>query len=250
VSRRAKHRAELRIPTPQGELSIELGVPRSEIRLAELVPIVQHITDLTAKVGLEAEARAGRSMSCAAGCAACCRQLVMMSPPEVFVLADWIVRRPAPERDGIIARFEQAERALAAAGVLPSLRQILDDARSLDVQQIAARYFELFLDCPMLLADQSCAYYPARPLVCRDLYVTSPAEWCSKPLLHVVQKVPTPPTAVVPLARLTAKLTGEPLSLVPLPLALHYAEAHVELSRRRWPGQQLFRAFLDELAQG
>jgi Fe-S-cluster containining protein len=248
MARRREDRCELNIPTPQGELTIELGVPRTPMRLADIVPIVQHVTDLTAKVALEAEAKAGRPMSCKDGCAACCRQLVMMSPPEAFVLADWIVQQPAPARDAALVRFEAAEKVLEEAGVLASLRELLDDPRGRDVQAIAARYFDLYLDCPMLAEAERCAFYPARPLVCRDLYVTSPAEWCRENTLRVVQKVPTPPTAVYPLARLTARLTGEPLRLVPLPLALHYAEAHVELATRRWPGRELFEALLAELS--
>ena len=50
-----------------------------------------------------------------------------------------------------------------------------------------------------------------------------------------------------PLARAFAQVTGRPEELIPLPLAFDWVEENAALGRQRWPGDQLFQAFADEL---
>src|SRR5262249_23556207 len=104
---------------------------------------------------------------------------------------------------------------------------------------LASRYFGLYVDCPFL-RDERCTIHLDRPLTCRDLNVTSPAEWCRTPGLGVLRRVPTPPLLAGALARLTARLTGRPAEFVPLLHALRYAEEHAEIARREWDGMELF----------
>jgi Fe-S-cluster containining protein len=239
-------RVTITFPTAAGSIDLDVGVPRGDLRLADIVPLAAQITDITVRLAIEAEEQAGRKLSCKAGCGACCRQLVPISAPEAFVLADWIVGMDDAERDTILERFDSALRQLDERGMKTVIDQILEDCTSLDPDGLAPAYFDVKVACPFLV-EESCGAYLHRPVICRDFNVTSPAEWCSKPRLHVIKKIETPRAASYPLARVTARLTGEKLRLVPLPLALEYAEANIELAHRRWPARQLFETFMEEL---
>src|SRR5262249_39663993 len=144
--------------------------------------------------------------------------------PEAFHLADRVAALDPGPREEILGRFAAAHAAIEAAGLAPGFAEILGGTSTPEGRMIlASRYFQAHVDCPFL-RDETCPIRPDRPLTCRDLNVTSPAEWCSTPGLGVLRKVPTPPLLSGPLARLAAKLTGRPAEFVPLLFALRYAE--------------------------
>lgn len=241
-------RVKLELETDDGILSLDVAVSSEPLRLAALVPMAQRLTDVLVDLSVAKEKREGRAVSCAAGCGACCRQIVPLSPPEAFVLADFAARLDAEARDALIARFERVTQAVHAHGLRPHLEQLMrGDGVSFDA--LASDYFDMGEPCPFLL-DESCGVHEHRPLICREYNVTSPAAWCGAPKLHSIRKIPMPPGVSYPLARLTAKLTGGHPELVPLPLAFEYAEAHAELAFRRWPGVELFEGLVAELKLG
>ena len=230
--------------------SFELRVPKRRLRLSEIVPAAAHVTDAVVEQAVARDAEQGHTLSCRAGCGACCRQLVPVSGPEAFRLAEHIVELPAEERERWIGRFEQAERTLAESGLLPRLQALM--ARGpvgTDLSALARDYFALGLPCP-LLVDESCALHPVRPLSCRDYNVTTPAAWCANPPEHRIRKVATPPLLSAPLARTMTRLGKTEFALIPLGLALQWVEAHAALAYATWPGERLLRTLVRETEAG
>ncbi len=167
----------------------------------------------------EVEAQ-GRQVSCAAGCGACCRQLVPISDVEAQAIADLVERLPPDRRATVTARFAEAERRIAAWQPLDSLLDADIDAPPDEQLRIAAGYFRLGIPCPFL-EDESCSIYPDRPLLCREYLVTSPAAHCARQYELRTDSVRlTRPSWS--LARLASDETPPQPTYVPLTLALHW----------------------------
>jgi Fe-S-cluster containining protein len=160
---------------------------------------------------ISVEKKEGREVSCKRGCAACCRQLIPISAPEAFRLADQVLALDDRTRDQYLGRIDAAESAVEAAGLMQELEAIAGGGTIGDVKALAARYFEKWIDCPFL-HEESCLVHAERPLVCRDYLVTTPAELCSSPARNKVRTIPTPPVLSVPLSRPAASLTASALS--------------------------------------
>jgi len=236
---------DLELRTATGPMRGRVAVPSGPMRLAELVPQALELADLLAARAVLRDSREGQSISCRAGCGACCKQMVPLSLPEVFHLADRVEARPAPERAILGARFQSVREKLEQAGIAATF--LGDDYDEPAVLEAAVDYFRLGLDCPFLEA-QSCGSYADRPTVCREYNVTTPARWCVDPERNPIRRVPMPTALSRPLARVAADLTGTPVRLVPLTLALRWAEEHHELGTRTWPGPVLFKAFVRHLS--
>lgn len=238
----------LRLATAAGPIDVQLRVPRGPVRLSVLAAFAQQLTDLIVDRAIRAERDRGRELSCRAGCGACCRQLVPLSAPEVFALADHAVRLEPKERDALFARYERLGQTLTQAGTMALLEELRRGEHRDCASDVAKRYFASSAPCPFLVAD-SCSVHPQRPLICRLYNVTSPAEWCAEPARHRIVHVPTPPSLGPALAELTADLCGGAAELVPLPLALDWAEQHAELAMQTWPGIDLVRDLMARLAR-
>ncbi len=66
-----------------------------------------------------AHARAqGESVSCKAGCTACCHMAAPISAIEATALADVVARMPEPRRSQVRARFARAVRRMEEIGIL------------------------------------------------------------------------------------------------------------------------------------
>ncbi|KAB7644810.1 YkgJ family cysteine cluster protein [Polymorphobacter fuscus] len=153
-----------------------------------LLPIFRAITDELTTRGIAREAAAGRSLSCRAGCGACCRQAVPLAAAEARAIAALVAAMPDPRRTQLEARFAAARAALAAAG----LTTVAADIAALDRTErddYGRRYFRLGLACPFLEAE-SCAIHPDRPLSCREYLVTSPPQACADPSDASIRTVP------------------------------------------------------------
>lgn len=235
---------EIELPTSDGVIRGHVAVPVGPMRLAGLAPTAFALTDALVRRAGELVVLQGKAISCRAGCGACCRHMVPVSPPEAYYLMDVIDGFDAARRARVMARFEAVAGLLEREGMIDEL---LDPPTvSGDVLPIARRYFELQQACPFL-EEESCSIHEHRPAVCRDYNVTSPAEWCARPYEHAVDKVPLPLPLAAPLARVFAGLTGLRACLVPLTLAPRWVAAHAGLRSRTWPGLELFDRFLDEL---
>ena len=110
----------------------------------------------------------GVKPTCTAGCAHCCSLEIPVSRPEAEVLVAWLIaNRSAPELDAIrerlrgwLAWYRTDYPALIASGV--------------------SRVDAFFRHAPScaLLENARCGGYPARPITCRNHYVSSPVAEC------------------------------------------------------------------------
>ncbi|HWB13094.1 MAG TPA: methyltransferase regulatory domain-containing protein [Pirellulales bacterium] len=206
-------------------IEAQIEVPEGPTTPRELLPILQWFTDEAVEAARGQAAQEGKTISCRAGCGACCRQLVPLSLAEAHHVAALIEELPEPRRDEIRRRFQEAERRLAAAGLLERLtgRVPTNDA----ALPLALEYFGLGIACPFL-EDESCSIHPDRPLACREYLVTSPAENCRRPTAETIKKVRLPAWVSRVLLAQERGDSTEPLSWVPLTLAPRWAGDHPE----------------------
>lgn len=154
-------------------VTVEMTVPAGPCAVEDVLPIVHGLSSLFAtRATLRAESE-GRSVSCRAGCGACCRQMVPVSIAEARALARLVEAMPEPRRGHVRRRFQAAIAALDAGGVLDRL-----DADPGDRRAAGRAYFEAGVACP-LLEDEACSIHADRPLACREYLVTSPPELCA-----------------------------------------------------------------------
>lgn len=218
------------------EIEMEVTVPAEPVRPRRMLPVLQQLTNTIVDAAVtEAEAE-GRTISCKAGCGACCRQLVPIAEMETFHLRDLVNAMPQARQTEIRQRFADAREQLKQAGLLETLEtpfaMSLDDRRRFGIE-----YFKQGIPCPFL-EDESCSIHPDRPLSCREYLVTSPAANCANPQnniegVYVAEKVST---VVYSLDSDRSALTYK---WVPMILALDWAATHIEDSPLR-VGTEMF----------
>jgi len=197
---------------------IAVPMPVGEVSAVDMLPAFRTYTDAMVDQAIAHAASEGKSISCRAGCAACCRQFVVISTTEARRISTLVDAMPEPRRSEVRARFEHVDRRIAEWSTSVGFGRGQNQPRTSE-RELASSYFGLWLDCP-LLEDEKCSIYEDRPLVCREYLVTSPAEDCSR--LH------EPGAVVEPLPRLfTARVLDHLLSdeeqLVPTRIALAQA---------------------------
>ncbi len=238
----------LEIEMAEGTLRAALAVPPRPLRLAELAWNFMGISDRMTEMAVKREARQGRAVSCKKGCGACCRQLVPLSPPEAWMIADLVGGLPEARRTDVLAAFTTADEALQRSGLK---EQLVGRIESTDhMTALALAYFRLGVPCPFL-RDESCSIYPYRPSICREYLVTSPAENCA-----TLGRTPLAPVARIPaavrlsdaLSRLTGTLLQREPEVVPLTLALEWAEEHRDDGQRTWGARFLIESLIGELS--
>ena len=163
----------LDIETPLGPIRGRVNVEKRPMGLADLVPMAQELTDLLARRAIQRVEQEGKELSCRAGCGACCRQMVPLSPPEAFYLIDMIDSFSAEKKEKLLGRFERIEAELEGQKMIEPL---LAPDYSDDIAMGSAKsYLSLQMPCPFLV-DESCTIHNYRPVACREYNVTSPAE--------------------------------------------------------------------------
>lgn len=116
------------------------------------VAIARHCADYSAR---------GGRIFCASGCSNCCSLVVNATLPEALAVAASL----SPSQ--IAAIKTHVERMLAEWDEQRDLKSYLRWHR----QSVGL--------CPLLTADGECGVYPVRPLACRALLATRPADWCT-----------------------------------------------------------------------
>lgn len=227
-------------------LDFAVAVPSRPITLRELLPSLFEFNRQLLDHAIDRETKAGRRISCRAGCGACCRQLVPIGAIEAAIVRDWVDGRPPDEAERIRARFGEAVARLKAAG----LHGRLEDRASLrtaeQTRALGLDYFRAGVACPFLV-DESCGIYAVRPMKCREYLVTSPAANCADPTPDGVRMVGLPGSFLRVLLELEQWLTGRDPEW--LPLSLLFEVEPVEVPARR-PGPELFERFLAEFVSG
>src|SRR3954469_22509336 len=204
-------------------IELQLAVPTGPMRPRTLLPLLQSLTDTVVGIATDEVRERGEAISCQAGCGACCRQLVPISATDTRHLRDVVNAPPEPQQSAVKARFADALRRFDEAGLLLRLRGLAPMAKD-ELRSLGLDYFRVGVACPFL-EDESCSVHPDRPLACREYLVTSPAANCARPTAETVQCVELPGKVSNVLAGLETTADAPRGKVVPLVLALEWADA-------------------------
>lgn len=183
-----------------------------------LLPTLHRLTDTIVSVAQQRVESEGRHVSCRKGCDACCRQLVPIAPEEAWALAALLDEAPPAVAAPILERFDRTVESLEEKGLLEPLRR-RHELHAARLDALDRAYFLARVPCPFL-ADGLCTIHAARPLVCREYLVTSPATHCALPEKGKVFRVSLG-------AQISKALAGKRRWL-PLVLAREFVAAHRE----------------------
>ena len=242
-------RLEVSIKTPAGLLTTPVEVPTGFVPVSEIGPIMRRLGEQAQALEERKAIAAGETISCKKGCAACCRMLVPVSAPEAFAVRDMIGRMPAGRRQATVTKVAAARARLERAGLLARLTEIAETGRQLtdeEMEPINRDYYALRMPCPFL-ENEACSIYEDRPAACRELLVTSPAELCQDMVKNPVRPLPVHVRMSTVLGLLWSDLSGGPARLIPLPIALDWAERHANEGAGTWKGSSLFEQALDKV---
>jgi Fe-S-cluster containining protein len=189
------------------------------------------------------EGREGRAISCCKGCGVCCRQLVPLSAPEAWMIADVVASMPEARRRIVYERFVAAARRLEENGFRERLMQPRETDEEL--MKMGSDYFMLGIACPFL-EDESCSIYADRPIACREYLVCSPAENCRDPMPGNIEGIQVPAQVSHALAAL-GHSTAPARPWVPFILALEWAEQHPDEGAPK-AGTEWLQEFFQHLA--
>ena len=177
---------------------------------------------------LEGLVRRGQAVTCRAGCAHCCRQLVVISPLEAHALAAYVEAsgREGEFRERITVWEARVAEHPGLGLALQAFRAAEGYPSSETGSRLESEYWAARLECPFLDGDR-CGVYPARPFACREHHVTSDPELCREDL-----DAPTVAPTRLEYRTLSAWIGVEQLRLpdrqLPLPEALEYSRTHPE----------------------
>lgn len=225
-------------------IPIAVTVPTEPTSLEPLLPIFQGFLGLMSDRAVANVEHEGKTISCRAGCGACCRQAVPIAPSEARAVAAHVGTMPDDRRAHVRARFAAALAYLAAAGVDHGPAPFTENTTQSRLD-FGMAYFNAGVPCPFL-EDESCSIHPVRPLACREYLVTSPAGNCRKPTMDNVSPVRLGGSLGQAVIATEAVMEGEGRLL--LVDALDWAAAHPP----RAPvhnGPSLVKAVFDVLAK-
>lgn len=217
-------KVRLNLRMPGGPFQHEFVAPPEGVRPVRMLPVFRAITDELVRRSSRAVTKTGRTISCKAGCGACCRQIVPISETEARHLATLIDELPEPRRDAVLARFDDARQRLESADLWERLvaHASLDDDAA---EQLALDVLHAGIPCPFL-EDESCSIRRDRPLSCRELLVTSDARHCEDPTPETIVPVPIASHGSDALARIDPAPAGRNVYWMPLVLALDWVQDH------------------------
>ena len=242
-------RFEVALNTPAGRLTTAIDVPTGFIPITAIVPVTRRLGDEAAQLEVQHAIGEGQSISCRIGCAACCRMLVPLSAPEAFALREYVEQLPTDRRTHLLNCLSDTKARLQREGLWDRLNDVAEASMPVpdkELDPINQFYYALRIPCPYL-ENEMCSIYEARPAACRELLVTSPAELCQDLMQNPVTPLPISMRMSSILGLVWGTLTSSPPRLIPLPMALEWAERHKEEAKRNWPGSSLLDQVLDSM---
>ena len=242
-------RFEIAVNTPAGRLTTTLDVPTGFVPITSIVPVTRRLGEEMLKLEELRSRETGHSISCRMGCAACCRMLVPLSPPEAFALRDYIMQLPEDRQSALRQKIADSKATLASHDLLSRLQEVADATSPIpdeELDPINRAYYALRHPCPFL-ENEICSIYEARPAACRELLVTSPAALCDNFVENPVTPLPVSVRIGTVLGLLWGSVTDSSPRLIPLPLALDWAEQHHDEARRTWSASNLIDLLLDKM---
>lgn len=224
----------------QARITLPAGVTRPRVML----PVFRGLSDTVVELGEKDTADKGLTISCANGCAACCRQMIPVSQAEAYQLAELIASFDPDRRDLILQRMAAAQPQLEAAGMLDWLRhpQRFEEQH---LGLLGLEYFKLGIACPFL-ENESCSIYEDRPMVCREYLVTSPPERCADVETRAVERIPIWGSVSSAVTCLSLPHGEKIAHWVPLVLLLDWVEKNPEPLPTQ-TGQEIFTEVMNRL---
>jgi Fe-S-cluster containining protein len=245
--------ADIRVhlKTPGWEIAAPLTVPAEPATLEVWLTFLQALASRLSEMARDATAAAGRPVSCAKGCGACCRQPVGISLVEARALARLVGQMPEPRQSEIRRRFADGVARLLESGLLT--RDFAAPAPEFPLaetaqQRLGAAWFALQIPCPFL-ENEACGIYQDRPLVCREHQVTSPATACARLFREPVDRIELPVRLADAFMRAATKLAGVPTNTIPLMFSLNLtSEAEETLAQTHDP-RRMLETLLGEIGE-
>lgn len=209
-------------------------LPSHPVPARHVLPVVRDLADEVVSRAVEAARRDGQPVSCRAGCVACCRQLVPLSPVEARGVAEQVASLPDERRAQVVQRFDAARERLREVGLHELLGERRYDGRE---EELAVAFYAARIRCPFLSEEDTCSIYATRPLVCREHMVATPAAACETPTPETVRRVPLE----AELSRQSGRLEhdGGAERWIPLIHALAWVEERPESAARRTAAEHL-----------
>ncbi|HNP61665.1 MAG TPA: YkgJ family cysteine cluster protein [Nitrospirales bacterium] len=241
----------LDIQTPAGNLAASVSVPTGFIPLTDILPLMRSLGEQAQQLEIDNTTQTGDTISCQKGCAACCRMMIPVAPPEAFALLSVVEALPSPKKERLLERFQAAQEILREAGLEDGLQRLAfseHQGSDEELEPLNRAYYALRMPCPFL-ENEICSIYEQRPSACRELLVTSPAELCQDVIQNPVNLIPSPFRIGTVLSKLWADCYQGPIRLIPLPFALDWAKAHESQTTRTWAGPELLSRALDAATQ-
>jgi len=238
--------ADVTINLGTERLQVRFSVPEEPIAPVDLLPIARAIVERVIHSAID-NLPPGKEISCKAGCGACCRQLVPISPTEARMLAFLVRDMPEPRRSIIASRFREARTKLEAAG----LWAILDDRANWvpdDVRRHGLAYFHVGIPCPFL-EDEACSIHPDRPLSCREYLVTSDPAHCAAVRGEEIDQVPLSMKVSAAMNRMSPRESDIFYPWAPLVQIFEWVVDHPEPPEEK-PGPKLVEEFFGNLETG
>jgi Fe-S-cluster containining protein len=176
-------------------IKMELTVPKTPVKPHRMLPIFQYAANAFVDISAQSAEAQGKTISCKAGCGACCSQAVPIAETEVYNIARVVEDLPEPRRTAVKERFAEAVRHFEERDWFGRMKATGEKAGTVprdevieEIQALGLEYFHENIPCPFLEAG-SCSIHPDRPIACREYLVTSPAENCSDPTAGTIDKV-------------------------------------------------------------
>jgi len=224
-------------------VSFRIGVARTKLRLADIVPLARTLSTKLALAVLKQLGKEEKFVPCCKGCSACCNYLIPLSVPEAFRMRQEILAMPANRGRSILrACLAAAERIVDDRPGNFDLHSLTEIFSPNQVSQISKWYAGLKLQCPFL-SDGLCTIYKQRPIACREHIVTGSALLCEAEGINEPQVVRMPVSILEGLAQLASELEGMSVEAIMLPLALPWTEENLQRDQRTWPAVMMVERF-------
>ena len=223
-------------------------------QLMELLPLAREISQgISAIVVADTQAH-GQTISCRAGCAACCRPLIPIAPVEAIRLAEVVDAMPLDRRRAVKKRFEKAVHRMEQAGLVDA-RAPRGRAALLSTEvggaeaweDTSRRYFEAGIPCPFL-ENEACTIYSERPMICREYHVTTPASLCASRSPEV-RDVPRPIRMSEVMTAAVNDILGRRDFSIPLTLSLEWASVHRAGFAHEGDGEEMARELVRHIRE-
>jgi hypothetical protein len=146
------------------KVPLSATVPDMKVTGVEMVPVYQRLANDLVEHSVTRTLASGKSISCKAGCGACCAQAVPVMAFEAFHLAGVVKRMSATKQNVVRQRFSDGKARLEEADLLTDAENI-DDMTEEQRRVFGAKYLKLGMD---------------RTIRCREFLVTSDAKYCAQ----------------------------------------------------------------------